>query len=165
MAKDSSFDIVSEIDLQVVDDVVNVTKKEVNNRFDLKGTGSDIIFDRGAKTVTITAPSDYQVKQIRQILRQKMAKRSVSSKAIKSQGIEKAAGDTVREVNEVICGIDSDLGRSMVKDIKTLKLKVQASIQENQIRVSGRKRDDLQTVIAFIKGKEYPIPLQFRNYR
>lgn len=165
MAKDESFDIVSEIDLQLVDDVINVTRKEIANRFDLKNTGSKIEFDRKEKKVTITAPSEYQLRQIRDILKQKMAKRNVSSKALKAKPIEKAGGDMVYEVNEVVCGIDSDLARAMVKEIKTLKLKVQASINEQKIRVSGKKRDDLQTVIAHIKSRHYPIPLQFENFR
>ncbi|MBU1862039.1 MAG: YajQ family cyclic di-GMP-binding protein [Candidatus Omnitrophica bacterium] len=165
MAKDESFDIVSEIDLQIVDDVINVARKELANRFDLKNTGSKIEFDRNEKEVTITAPSEYQLQQIRDILKQKMAKRNVSSKALRPKPIEKAGGDMVFEVNEVVCGIDSDLARAMVKEIKTLKLKVQASINEQKIRVSGKKRDDLQTVIAHIKEQHYPIPLQFDNFR
>ena len=165
MSKNSSFDIQSEIDLQIVDDVINVSKKEINNRFDLKGTGASIEFDRGEKTVTILGTSEYQVKQIRDIMRQKMAKRGVSSKAIKQKSIEKATGDMVREVNTVVCGIDIELAREMVKQIKALKLKVQASIQETKVRVSGKSKDDLQKVISHIKDTEYPIPLKFTNYR
>jgi len=165
MAKDNSFDIVSEIDLQVIDDVVNVVRKEINNRFDLKGTGARIDFNRTEKKVTILGTAEFQLKQIKDILRQKMAKRAVSSKCLKSLEIEKASGDMVKETNEVICGIDKELAREMVKDIKTMKLKVQASIQEDKIRVSGKNRDDLQNVITFVKGKDYPIPLQYANYR
>lgn len=165
MAKDSSFDIVSEIDLQIIDDVVNVAMKDINNRFDLKGTGSKIEFDRNSKKVTFFAQSEFQVKQIKDILRQKMAKREVSSKCLKAQTIEKASGDTVREVNDLVCGIDKEQAKKMVKDIKDLKIKVQAAIQEDKIRVSGKSRDDLQAVIAMVKGKDYPIPLQFNNYR
>lgn len=165
MAKDSSFDIVSEIDLQIIDDVVNVTDKEIKNRFDLKNIGASISFDRSAKTVVIAAPSDYHIKQIRDIMKQKMAKRNVSSKALKGRDIEKASGDTVRLVNDVVCGIDKELARTMVKDIKNLKLKIQASINEDKIRISGKNKDDLQNVIKFIKEADYPIPLQFTNYR
>ena len=165
MSKNASFDIQSEIDLQIVDDVINVTQKEINNRFDLKGTGANIKFDRGEKKVTILGTSEYQVKQVRDILRQKMAKRNVSSKAIKPEATEKASSDMVRQVNTVVCGIDMELAREMVKQIKTLKLKVQAAIQETKVRVSGKNKDDLQKVISHIKSKDYPIPLQFTNYR
>jgi cyclic-di-GMP-binding protein len=165
MAKDSSFDIVSEIDLQVIDDVVNVTKKEIDNRFDLKGTGATIEFNRLEKKIIILGTAEFQIKQMREILRQKMAKRNVSSKCLKTLSLEKASNDMVRETNEVICGITHEIGRDIVKDIKTLKCKVQAAIQEDKIRVSGKSKDDLQEVITLVRGKEYPIPLQFINYR
>lgn len=165
MAKDFSFDIVSEVDLQVVDDVINVASKEINNRFDLKGTGSKIEFERGTKKVIFKAPSEFQVKQIKDILKQKMAKRDLSAKCLKPKPIEKASGDTVREENDIVCGIDKEQAKKMVKDIKDLKLKVQAAIQDEKLRVSGRSKDDLQAVMTMVKKKDYPIPLQFNNYR
>jgi len=166
MAKDSSFDIVSEVDLQTVDDVINVAMKEINNRFDLKNTGSKIEFNRGEKKVTIHAPSEFQLAQIKDILKQKMAKRSISSKCLRQKSLEKATGDTVRELNDIVYGIPQDLAKSMVKDIKALKLKrLNASIQDTKIRISSPNKDDLQEIITFVKEKDYPIPLQFTNYR
>jgi uncharacterized protein YajQ (UPF0234 family) len=166
MAKDSSFDVVSEVDLQTIDDVINVALKEINNRFDLKNTGAKIEFNRGEKKVTIHAPSEFQLGQIKDILKQKMAKRDVSSKCLRQKALEKATGDTVREINDIVYGIPQDLAKSMVKDIKGLKLKrLNASIQDTKIRIASPSKDDLQQVMAFIKEKDYPVPLQFNNYR
>lgn len=165
MAKDASFDIVSEIDIQVIDDVVNVSQKEIANRFDLKGTGAEITFDRSAKKITFHAQSEFQVKQLKDILKQKMAKREVSAKALSPKPIEKASHDMVKEHNDLVCGIDKEMAKKIIKDIKGLKLKVQATIQDEQIRISGKSRDDLQEVIKFIREKDYPVPLQFTNFR
>lgn len=165
MAKDSSFDIVSEVDMQIMDDCINLTVKEINNRFDLKGQPIDIDFNRTEGTITITASADFVIGQVKDILFQRIIKRNLSKKSIREKKREKASGDSIREINEVVNGIDKDLAKNIVKDIKEMKLKVQASIQEDQVRVSGAKLDDLQTVINMLKEKEYPIPLQFINYR
>lgn len=165
MAKDPSFDIVSEVDMQVIDDCVNVALKEINNRFDFKGQNITIELNKGEKTITINAPADFVLNQVRDILFQKFIKRGLNQKCLREKKKEKAAGDSVREINEVISGIDKDLAKVIVKDIKEMKLKVQASIQDEQVRVSGAKKDDLQAVINMIKEKDYPIPLQFTNYR
>ena len=101
----------------------------------------------------------------RDILFQKFIKRGLNQKCLREKKKEKAAGDAIREINEIVHGIDKGLAKQIVKDIKDMKLKVQASIQDEQIRVSGAKKDDLQAVITMIKGKDYPIPLQFTNYR
>ncbi len=165
MAKDPSFDIVSEVDLQVIDDCVNVAVKEISNRFDFKGQNITIELSKGDKTVTIHTPSDFTLQQVREILFSKFIKRGLNQKCLREKKKEKATGDSVREINEVVTGIDKDLAKQIVKDIKDLKLKVQASIQDEQVRVSGAKKDDLQAVINALKEKEYPIPLQFTNYR
>jgi hypothetical protein len=165
MAQDNSFDIVSEVDLQVVDDCVNVARKEIDNRFDLKGHGITLDFSRGEKRITLTAPAEFSAKQALDILHQKLSKREVSRKALKLLKSEKAHGGAVRETYEIIVGIDMDLCRQMVKDIKALGLKVQSAIQENKIRVNGRSKDDLQKVIHAVREKDYPLPLQFVNYR
>lgn len=166
MAKDSSFDIVSEVDLQTIDDVINVAMKEINTRFDLKNTGSKIELNRAEKKVTIHAPSEFQLQQVKDILKQKMAKRDINAKCLNQKSLDKATGDTVREVNEIVCGIPQDLAKSMVKDIKGLKLKrLNASINDTKIRVASPNRDDLQEVIQFIKDQDYSVPLQFTNYR
>jgi uncharacterized protein YajQ (UPF0234 family) len=166
MAKDSSFDIVSEVDMQAIDDVINVSMKEITTRFDLKGTNSKIELNRNEKTVTISAPSEFNVQQVRDILKQKMAKRDISVKCLRQKSLEKATGDTVREINEIICGIPQDLAKTMVKDIKGLQIKrLNVSIQDEKLRVASSSRDDLQTVIAFVREQNYSIPLQFNNYR
>jgi len=166
MAKDPSFDIVSEVDLQAIDDAINVAMKDVNNRFDLKNTDSKIEFNRQNKKVIISAPSEFQLNQVKDILKQKMAKRGISPKSILAKNIEKASGDSVRETNDIVCGIPQDLAKNIIKDIKGLKIKkLTASIQEDKIRVTAKNRDDLQTVIAFLKEKQLSIPLQFTNYR
>jgi cyclic-di-GMP-binding protein len=165
MATDSSFDIVSELDLQGMDDAVNTSMREVKNRFDLKSLDATIELDRAAKTIVIKAPSEFVVKQLKDILSQKMAKREISPKALKLKKTEPASGGTVRETDEIVSGIDMETAKTMVKDIKAMNLKVQASIQEEQIRVTGKNKDDLQTVIHMVREKDYPIPLQFKNYR
>ncbi|MEI0603059.1 YajQ family cyclic di-GMP-binding protein [Brachyspira alvinipulli] len=165
MAKDPSFDIVSEVDMQVIDDCVNVATKEIDNRFDFKGQNIKIELNKGEKTITIIAPADFVLNQVKDILFQKFIKRGLNQKCLKEKKKEKAAGDAVREIDEIVHGIDKDLAKQIVKDIKDMKLKVQASIQDEQIRVSGAKKDDLQAVISMIKEKDYPIPLQFTNYR
>lgn len=165
MAQDPSFDIVSEVDLQVVDDVVNVAMKEIGTRFDFKGTNAKIDFNRKEKSITFSAQSAFQLDQVKDILSQKMAKRGMSSKALKSKGVEEATGGSARETCELITGIETDLAKKIVKDIKDTKLKVQASIQDEKIRVSGKSKDDLQDVIKLVKENDYSIPLQFVNYR
>jgi len=165
MANDFSFDIVSNVDLQIVDDAVNVSMKEIINRYDLKGTNSLIEFNRTEKTVILSTQSDFHLRQIKPILLSKLAKRGASPKSLTVQKTETNLSGAIRETDSIVCGIDKDLARTIVKDIKGLDLRIQAAIQEDQIRVSGRVKDDLQSVIAFIKSKEYPIPLQFVNFK
>ena len=165
MASDFSFDIVSQVDLQAVDDAVNISMKEIINRFDLKGTNSTIELNRVEKTVILSASSDFHFKQIKNVLSSKMAKRGVSQKALTVKTTETNISGAVRETDNVVCGIEKELAKSIVKDIKTLNLKVQSAIQDEQIRVSSRDKDALQSVISFIKAKDYPVPLQFINYR
>ncbi len=165
MANDFSFDIVSQVDLQAMDDAVNISMKEIINRFDLKGTNSTIEFNRVEKTVILSSASDFNLKQIKNILLSKMAKRGVSQKALTVKKTETNISGAVRETDNIVCGIEKELAKSIVKDIKALNLKVQSAIQDEQIRVSSRDKDALQTVIGFIKSKDYPVPLQFINYR
>jgi hypothetical protein len=165
MPSDFSFDIVSQIDLQAVDDAVNVSMKEIVNRYDLKGSNSTIVFSRTDKTVVLATDSDFHLKQIKPILIGKLAKRNISHKSLSVKKTETNISGEIRETNEIVCGIEKELARTMVKDIKTLNLKVQVAIQDDQIRVSSRVKDDLQTVISFVKSKDYPIPVQFVNYK
>jgi hypothetical protein len=165
MAQDSSFDVVSEVNLQTVDDAVNTALKEIQNRFDFKGINVTIEFKRNDKTVELAAPSEMKVQQIKDILMQKFAKKEVSYKSLSLKKSEKAANGSHKETYALVTGIDKEIAKTIVKDIKDSGVKVQASIQEEKVRVSGKNKDDLQTIISILRGKDYPIPLQFSNYR
>ena len=165
MAQDSSFDIVSEINLQTVDDAVNVALKEIQNRFDFKGVNVSIELKRADKSLEICTPSEMKSQQVKEILMQKFAKKEISYKSLSLKKSEKAANGGVKETYSVVCGIDKEIAKTIVKDIKDSGVKMQASIQEEKVRVSGKSKDDLQKVIQLMKGKDYPIPLQFTNYR
>ena len=165
MSKENSFDIVSQVDLQNLDNAVNNSIKEIQSRYDLKNSNSSIELDKGSQTITLIADSEMQMDQVTQVLYQKMVKIGIDIKAIKSKGREIASGNKVREVFTPINGIEQEIAKNIVKDIKDLKIKVQASIQSDQVRISGKSRDDLQVVISHLRGKNYNIPLQFINYR
>lgn len=165
MAKDSSFDLVSELDLQAVLDAVNVSKKEINNRFDFKGTGVELEFNKEDKTITFLADTDFQADQLKDILISKMIKRGLSPKGLVLEKEEKASGNKIRKIEKLVTGIEQEQAKKIVKDIKDFNKKVQASIQEDKLRISSKDKDVLQEVIQFIKKKDYPVPLQFRNYR
>ncbi len=165
MAKDFSFDISSNVDLNVLNETVNVAKKEIDNRFDFKGSGAEITLDQKEKTVTFLAESDFQIEQIKDILISKMIKRSISPKSLSVKKKENASGNKVREINNIVCGVEKELAKKIVADIKNLGIKVQASIQDEKIKVVGKDKDDLQNVIKFLQTKDYPQALQFENYR
>ena len=165
MAQDSSFDIVSEVNLQVVDDAINVALKEIQNRFDFKGVTVTIELKRNDKALELCAPSEMKIQQVKDILMQKFGKKEISYKSLSLKKSEKAANGGVKESYGVVCGIDKEMAKTIVKDIKDSGVKVQASIQDEKVRVTGKSKDDLQTVIQMLRGKDYPIPLQFTNYR
>ena len=165
MAKDSSFDVVCQVDMQEIDNAYGQTIKEMRQRYDLKGTNSKIDLDKRAKTITITAPSDFVVRQIVDILQSKLIKRGVDIKSVSWGKSENAAGGNVRQVGAILEGIDRDTAGKINKDIKALKLKVKVTIEEDKLRVSGPKKDVLQEVIAFLKDQDYGRPLQYVNYR
>ncbi len=166
MAKDCSFDIVSEFDKQELVNAVDQVKREIGSRFDLKGSNSDVILDTD-KTITITTNDEMKLKNILDILQSKMIKRSLSIKILDPQPIENALGGNVRQVFNLKKGLTQDLAKKIVADIKNTKLKVQASIQGDRVRVSGKDKDDLQSVIKTLRENEdsYSVPLQFQNYR
>ena len=165
MPQESSFDIVSKVDLQNLDNAINNAMKEIKSRYDLKNTSSSIELNKGDQTITMISDSDFMLDQVTQVLYQKMAKAGIDLKAIKSKGREKAGGDKVREVFTPINGIEQEIAKKIIKDLKDLKLKVQLTIQGEQIRISGKSKDDLQTVIANVRKNDYGIALQFVNYR
>lgn len=166
MPSDASFDIVSEIDLQEMDNAVVQAQKEVGTRYDFKGTSASISeLNRKEKELTLTADAEPQLDTVKQVLLAKMIKRGVDPKCLDYQKIEQATHKTVRQKAKLKSGIDKDTAKSIQKTIKELKLKVNASIQGEALRVTGSKRDDLQAVIAHLKANPVEIPLQFTNYR
>lgn len=165
MASDFSFDIVSQVDLQEVDNAINQAMKEIKTRFDFKGSKSNLAFNREEKKITFLGDDDLKLKNLIDILEGKLAKRGVSVKSLKYGVSEKALDGLVRQTAEVIQGIPQEKAKEIVKRIKELKLKVQPSIQSDQIRVAGKSKDELQDIIQFIKGLNLDLPLQFTNYR
>ena len=166
MAKDESFDVVSEFDQPELLNAVDQTKRDIQARFDLKDSGSLIELE-GTKTITITTKDDLKLRNIIDILQSKMAKRGLSLKILDLQKVENSLGGKVRQVINLKKGISTEIAKKIVADIKTSKIKVQAAIQGDQVRVSGKNRDDLQQVIKLLKEKEdeYAVALQFNNYR
>ena len=165
MASENSFDIISEVDLQEIDNAVNQTMKEVKTRFDFKGSKSEITVNRAEKKLLFLADDDMKLKNLIEILQTKMSKRGVSIKSLKYGVEEKAFDGMVRQSAEIIQGIPQETSKEIVKTIKELKLKVQASIQAEQVRVSGKSKDDLQAVMQLVKNMNLNIPVQFTNYR
>lgn len=161
--KENSFDVVSEVNMQEIDNALNQAKREIQTRFDFKDSKSDIKYD--GEVITLVSDDDFKLRNVVDILESKMIKRGIDIKALKYGKIEPAAGDTVRQTVNIQQGIDKDLGKEIMKDIKNSKIKVQGSIQGDKVRVSGKNRDDLQEIIKLLKEKDYGIPLQFTNYR
>ena len=164
MAKEPSFDVVSEVDMQEVNNAINQTVKEITQRFDFKGTKSTVEIENG-NSIKIVTEDDTRMRNIVDILQSKFIKRGVAIKNLEYGKVEPAAGGMVRQSIKVKQGIDADVAKKITKDIKNMKVKVQATLQDDQIRVSGKKIDDLQTVIAFLKGQDYGVELQFSNFR
>lgn len=162
---DSSFDIVSELNLQEMDNAVNQAVKEVTTRYDFKGSSASLSFDRKAKELTLTGDNESQLHAVRKVLIEKMIKRGVDPKSLEDQKLEQATHNTVRQKVKLKEGIDKDTAKAIQKQIKDLKLKVNASIQGEALRVSGAKRDDLQAVIAALRADPPKVPIQFNNYR
>ncbi len=157
-----SFDVVSQVDLQEVRNAVDQANREISTRFDFKGV--DAHLQQNDSEVTARAESDFQLRQMLDILQQKLAKRGVDIGCVETSPAESSLNHARQKIL-IRQGIDSDTARKMVKALKGAKLKVQAQIQEDQLRVSGKKRDDLQQAIAFLRGEEYGLPLQFINFR
>jgi hypothetical protein len=161
----ASFDIVSKIDLQEVSNAVQQTMKEVQQRYDLKGTGSTVELDQAENKIVARSPDEFTLKQVLDILGQKLVRRGVPLKGLDYQKIQPGAGSTVVQEINLQQGIPIEKAREIVKLIKQTKIKVQAAIQGDQVRVSGKNRDDLQQVIAGLKQQDLGIDMQFTNYR
>ena len=160
---DSSFDVVSSVDMQEMKNAIGQAMKEITTRFDLKGTGSNI--ELTGEQVVLTSNEEGKIKAVRDVFEGRLVKRNVPLKALTFGAIEKALGGTARQVITLQKGIPSEKAREIVKIIKGSKLKVQASIQGEQVRVSGKNRDDLQSVIRMLKDTDLGIDMQFTNYR
>ncbi len=165
MAKENSFDVVSTVDMQEVDNAFQQTKREISTRYDLKDSGAEITLDKQAKSITIAAPADFVAKQIRDVLESKLIKRNIDIKALDWGSPVAATGQSVRVSAKVIDGIDKEVCKKISKDIKAEKFKAKVTIEENKLRVSSAKRDILQDIIAFLREKDYGQPLQYTNYR
>jgi cyclic-di-GMP-binding protein len=161
---ENSFDIVSKVDLQEVSNAIQQALKEVHTRFDLKDSKSNITLE-GKDAIILTSQDDYKLKAVNDVLQQRLVKRSVPLKALSYGAIEPAAGSTVRQKISMQQGIPTEKAREIVKTIKNSKHKVQASIQGDLVRVSGKDRDTLQAVIALLRSNDFGIDMQFTNYR
>jgi uncharacterized protein YajQ (UPF0234 family) len=163
MAAESTFDIVSQYDAQELVNALDQTRREVIQRFDLKDTKTEIKHDK--KTLTITTASEFTLKQVMDVLQSKMVRRGLSLKILKPGKVEPASGGTVRQTIELQEGISADLAREISKLIRDTYPKTRPQIQGDAVRVAAKSRDELQQVIALLKGKDFPVPLQFINYR
>jgi hypothetical protein len=161
---DNSFDIVSKIDLQEVNNAIQQTLKEVHTRFDLKDSKSNIVVE-GKDAIILTSIDEFKLRAVNDVFQQKLVKRGVPLKGLTYNAIEPAAGSTVRQKISMQQGIPIEKARDIVKLIKNSKKKVQASIQGDLVRVSGRDRDALQEIIALLRQQDFGIDMQFTNYR
>jgi uncharacterized protein YajQ (UPF0234 family) len=167
MAKDATFDVVSEFDAQELTNAVDQANRDIHARFDLKDTATELVLNK--EDITITTTNEFTLQNVLQILEEKIVKRGLSPFLLDAQSnpIEHALGQRVRQVVKLNSGIDKELAKKIVSEIKGTKLKVQASIQGEQVRVAGKNRDDLQATISHLKQKssEWEKPLQFQNFR
>lgn len=161
---ENTFDIVSKVDLQEVSNAIQNALKEIHTRFDLKDSKSDIKLE-GKEALILTSVDEYKLKAVNDILQSKLVKRGVPIKALTYGAVEPAAGSTVRQKVTMQQGIPTEKAKEIVKIIKDSKKKVQASIQGDSVRVSGKDRDTLQEIIALLKGRDFGIDMQFTNYR
>lgn len=158
-----SFDIVSKVDMQEVDNAVNQAIKEIGQRYDFKGSKSQITQEKDS--IKILADDDYKLKAVVDVLQSKLLKRNISIKSLQYGKVEPASGGMVRQIIDVQQGISKEKGKEVVATIKESKIKVQAQIQDDQVRVTGKNRDDLQEAIQLLKGKDLGVEMQFTNFR
>ncbi|MFA5351122.1 MAG: YajQ family cyclic di-GMP-binding protein [Candidatus Omnitrophota bacterium] len=160
-----SFDIISEVDLQEVDNSVNQSCKELSQRYDFKNSKASITFDRKEEKIILVADDEFKLRSLTDILATRLAKRGVSLKSLKFNEPEKAFEGYLRQAAEICMGIEKEKAKELVNIIKGLGLKVQTQIEGEKIKVSSAKKDELQLVIAHLRGIDFPIPLSFGNYR
>jgi len=165
MAKNCSFDIVSNVDLQEVKNAINQAVMEVRQRFDFKGSKSEITLDEKVPAINLVSDDEHKMKSVVDILEGKLIKRKVSLKALSYGQVEPAGGNTVRQAIQLQQGIPQEKGKEIVKAVKGMKIKVQGQGMDDQVRVTGKNRDDLQAVIAELNSKDFGIAMSFTNYR
>jgi hypothetical protein len=165
MADEHTFDIVSKVDLQEVSNAVQQAVKEISQRFDFKGSKSSIDLSKEKAEITLVADDDYKLKSLTEILKAKLVKRNVSLKTLNFGNLEKAAGDTLRQLVSLQQGLSPERAKDITKLIKETKLKVQTEIQKDQVRVRAKKIDDLQALIKMLKEKDFDFHIEFINYR
>ncbi len=158
-----TFDVVSKIDLAEVSNAVSNLLREIEQRYDFKGSHCEVVLNKD--TITVNADDDLKLRQIHEILKGHLSKRNIDSGVLDFKKVDQAAGQAVRQDIALIQGIDKDLSKNIIKEIKNAKIKVQVSIQGDELRVTGKKRDDLQDAISVLKEKEFILPLQFINFR
>ncbi|MGZ3772866.1 MAG: YajQ family cyclic di-GMP-binding protein [Pseudobdellovibrionaceae bacterium] len=158
-----SFDIVSEVDIQEVDNAINQARKEVEGRYDFKGSKAEIQWDK--KEITLLAEDDYKIEAMGGILQTKLHRRGLDIKAIKFEKMEEAGGRMLRQKVSMVQGIDREVAKDILKLIKDSKLKVQPSIADDKIKVTSKSIDELQECISLVRGGNFPIPLQYNNMR
>lgn len=163
MAKDSSFDVVSKVELQEVINAIQQAQKEIEQRFDFKNSKSSIELQE--EKIILISDDDFKLRNVSDILESKLVKRGISLKALEYGKIQPAAGDTVRQEVKLVQGISQDKGREINRIIKESKIKVTSSMQGDQIRVTAKNKDDLQAVIALLRKQDLGLELQFTNYR
>jgi hypothetical protein len=165
MAKNCSFDIVSNVDLQEVKNAINQAVMEIRQRFDFKGSKSEITLDEKVPSINLVSDDEHKMKSVVDILEGKLIKRKVSLKALNYGQVETAGGNTVRQTVQLQQGIPQEKGKEIVKAVKGMKIKVQGQVMDDQVRVTGKSRDDLQAVIAELNSKDFGIAMSFTNYR
>jgi uncharacterized protein YajQ (UPF0234 family) len=165
MPEQNSFDVVSKVDMQEVKNAVDQASKEIHQRFDFKGTKTELTLKEKEGELVIISDDEYKLKSVVDIVKAKLIKRGVSVKAFTFESVEPALGGTVRQVAKIQSGLSTEKAKEISKEIKDGKFKVQAQIQGDQVRVLSKSRDDLQLVIGFLKSKDFGVDLQFINYR
>jgi uncharacterized protein YajQ (UPF0234 family) len=165
MPEQNSFDIVSKVDMQEVKNAVDQASKEIHQRFDFKGTKTELTLKEKEEELVVISDDEYKLRSVVDILKAKLIKRNVSVKAFTFESVEPALGGTVRQIAKIQSGLSTEKAKEIAKEIKEGKFKVQAQIQGDQVRVQSKSRDDLQLVIGFLKSKDFGVDLQYINYR
>ncbi|MDZ4693788.1 MAG: YajQ family cyclic di-GMP-binding protein [Deltaproteobacteria bacterium] len=158
-----SFDVVSKVDLMEVENAVNVAQKEVTTRYDFRGTNTT--FEQTKEAIIVRTSDEMHLKSALQVLRERFAKRGLPARCLEEEPVEQASGQSLRQNLKIKQGIEKEAAKLMVKDLKESKLKVQTQIQGDELRITGKNRDDLQTAIAFLRRQDYKVDLQFENFR